>query len=75
MGTNDVPMPGMWTELLLVSVVMWFVAGHNVCESLHTYFEPSGFDISNTSYWIRVGTQPTVPSTFISTRQVSAEPI
>lgn len=62
----------MWTELLLVSVVMWFIVD-TMYVKLHTYFEPRGFDISNT-YWIRVGTLTANSPEYIqpSTRQVSA---
>nr|WP_320059351.1 FtsX-like permease family protein [uncultured Bacteroides sp.] len=37
----------LWVELLLVSVVLWYVVDTSYT-TLSTYFEPRGFDISNT---------------------------
>lgn len=42
----------LWVELLLVSVVLWYVVDTSYA-TLSTYFEPRGFDISNT-YLIRI---------------------
>jgi putative ABC transport system permease protein len=62
----------IWLELLLVSVVLWFVVDTSYV-TLNTYFEPRGFDISNT-YWIRVGTMTPKSPDYIdpSTRNVKA---
>lgn len=46
----------LWVELLLVTVVLWFVV--DMCYvSLRTYFQPKGFDISDT-YLINIGLLP-----------------
>ncbi|WP_321480889.1 FtsX-like permease family protein [uncultured Bacteroides sp.] len=46
----------LWIELLLVTVVLWFVV--DMCYvSLRTYFQPKGFDISNT-YLIKIASLP-----------------
>ncbi len=47
---------GLWIELLVVSVVLWFVVDY-LYITLHTYNQPMGFDISNT-YEIWVGGIP-----------------
>jgi len=62
----------IWIELLIVSVVLWFVVDTSYVE-LHTYFEPRGFDISNT-YLISVGTKNPQSPEYIppSTRTVKA---
>lgn len=54
---------GLWIELLLVFVAMWYVADTLFCIG-KTYFEPLGYDIENT-YYSQVVIKPQESTSFI----------